>query len=732
MWSADALASDELRGRLKWFLLGRIGVISGFLGMVAIAYLPSARERFDVPVSNLLFVVATTYAVSALSAILLPHLRRLGGFTYAQIAFDVLLVTGVIYLTGGVDSPFAFLYTLPIINSAVLLFGGGAAFAAVWSAICYDALLFVLARNVSALPMPELSDPHIGMRVMSTNVTFALIAFLASILTRRLHEAERMLREKQAERDHFALLQDTLARTIGSGLITTDPEGRITSIDVTAEQLVGRAQADLVGEDIGAIFGPLRLTPSARLRFLQSSGAVEPVEFAHQGPDGNDCQLRCVGAPLTNTFGHPIGALYVLQNVTTLKQLEAEPVEPAALEELCRVELDAAAEVAEAADGLYGVSPGIARIRSMIDRIAHSDATVLVTGESGTGKEVVARAVHARGARRDKRFVAINCGAIPENLIESELFGHVRGAFTGAVADRPGCFRAADSGTLFLDEIGELPLHLQVKLLRVLQERTFRPVGSETTVAVDVRIIAATNRDLTAKVKEGTFREDLFYRLNVITLDLPPLRDRREDIPLLIRHFLRQFSDMHERRVARFSVAAGRLLLQHHYPGNIRELENIVEHAVALCESDTATEEHLPPYLLGEPHAKASAVAESPARLTSALDSIATNAEAFGAARERRPFGAGSERPGDGRSFIEGHPVSTSWPAPPMRVPTPADPVDLEHDLAEYEKAILLRALDQAGGVKKRAAELLGINYRSLRHRLQKYGLGDGEDSVVQ
>ena len=226
---------------------------------------------------------------------------------------------------------------------------------------------------------------------------------------------------------------------------------------------------------------------------------------------------------------------------------------------------------------------------------------MLIAGESGTGKELVARAMHARGPRRDKRFVAVNCGAIPENLIESELFGHVRGAFTGAVADRPGCFRQADGGTLFLDEIGELPLHLQVKLLRVLQERTFRPVGGETNVAVDVRIVAATNRDLHAAGPGRTASARISTTASTSSaIDLPPLRERREDIPLLIRHFLRQFSDMHERRVCRFSVGAGRVLLQHHYPGNIRELENIVEHAVALCDGDTATEEHLPLYLTGD------------------------------------------------------------------------------------------------------------------------------------
>ena len=451
-----------------------------------------------------------------------------------------------------------------------------------------------------------------------------------------------------------------------------------------------------MGEEIGTIFAPLRQTAAARLAFLQSSAASGPVEFQHGGDDQRPLHLRCVAAPLASTFGFPIGALYVLQNVTQLKEelAAAEPLPPEMSEELARFELDSADEVSEAADGLYGVSPGMARIRELIDRVAVSDATVLIAGESGTGKEVVARAMHARSPRRDKRFVAINCGAIPENLIESELFGHVRGAFTGAIADRPGCFRQADGGTLFLDEIGELPLHLQVKLLRVLQERTFRPVGGETNVAVDVRIVAASNRDLHAQVQAGKFREDLFYRLNVIAIELPPLRERREDIPLLIRHFLRQFSDMHERRVCRFSVGAGRVLLQHHYPGNIRELENIVEHAVALCDGDTATEEHLPPYLTGDMPMRSPAVPQlEPLTLVSPSS-------------DSRPI---------------------AWPAPP-RLPTPADPVDLEADLAAYEKAILLRALDQAGGVKKRAAELLGINYRSLRHRLQKYGLSDAYD----
>jgi PAS domain S-box-containing protein len=707
------LASDELRGRLKWFLLGRVAVISGFVAMVGIASVWAGRNPFDVPLDRLLLVVAVIYAFSALSAIVLPHLRRPGAFAYVQIAVDVLLVSGVINLTGGLDSPFAFLYTLPIINAAVLLFEGGALFAAVCAALTYDGLLAALASHAAAALAQR---PEIGMRVASANATFGLTAFLASILARRLHAAERLVREKEAERDHLALLQDTLARAIGSGLISTDPEGRITAIDRTAEELVGRPQAELIGADIGALFSPLRLTPSARQRFLQSSATAEPVEFVQRGSDGSECHLRCVGAPLASTFGHPIGALYVLQNVTALKQLEALPADAADLEEICRAELDAAAEVAEVADGLYGTSSAMARIRAMIDRIAHSDATVLIGGESGTGKEIVARAIHARSPRRDKRLVAINCGAIPEHLIESELFGHVRGAFTGAVADRPGCFRAADGGTLFLDEIGELPLHLQVKLLRVLQERTLRPVGSETTVAVDVRVIAASNRDLAARVKAGAFREDLYYRLNVIALDLPPLRDRREDIPVLIRHFLRQFSAVHGRQVTRFSATAGRILLQHHYPGNVRELENIVEHAVALCDGETADEDHLPVHLLGDLRVRSGGAAESPPKPVLPLE---------------LPLSRPAEAPPPPlHAAIVGAPeAAAASPPRPAHAPPPArGPVDLERDLAEYEKAILLHALDQAGGVKKRAAELLGINYRSLRHRLQKYGLGDGTD----
>jgi transcriptional regulator with PAS, ATPase and Fis domain len=696
MWDpwADTRALDELRGRLKWFLLGRLLVVSCFLLMVAVGYLKRGTQDYIVSVNWLLFAVGTTYAFTLVSALLLNRLTSLRWFTHTQVFFDVALITGVLHLTGGYDSPFTFLYGLSILNGATLLLSGGALFAAVSASLLYDCLLLAQGAgaidSVQVFPIPSPGiDAQLLSRIITTNTTFVLTALVAGFLTRRLHQAERLLEEEKAQRDRLATLQETLARAVRSALITTDPDGRITSADDAAGSLCDCATADLVGTDIGTVFPALKLAATARLRFLQSPGALEPIEFTRERPEG-PMQIRCSAASLRDTYGNSIGALYVLQNVTEVKAIAETPVDSPGLAEICAAEITAETEVTPPEDGLYGHSEAITEIRSLIKRVGKSDATVLITGESGTGKEVVARAIHAQGPRRDKRFVAINCGAIPEDLIESELFGHVRGAFTGAVADRPGCFRMADGGSIFLDEIGELPLHLQVKLLRVLQERVFRPVGSEKSVAVNVRIIAATNRNLTAQVREGKFREDLFYRLNVIHIEIPPLRERREDIPLLLRHFLRQFSDAHGRVVDRFSLDAGRLLLQHDYPGNVRELENIVEHAVALADGDTATVEHLPGYLHYDEEDLSPATVDRAPRLPR----------------------------------MEPNPMSVA------AAPRPGECVDLERDLAEYEKAILLRALDEAGGVKKRAAELLGINYRSLRHRLQKYGLGDPDPEI--
>ena len=317
---------------------------------------------------------------------------------------------------------------------------------------------------------------------------------------------------------------------------------------------------------------------------------------------------------------------------------------------------------------IIGKSKVMQDVYNLIEKVAASKVNVLVTGESGTGKELVARAIHYNSDRREQAFVAINCGAIPENLLESELFGHEKGAFTGAVQQKSGLFEVADGGTLFLDEIAELPAMMQVKLLRVIQEREFRRVGGTRDLKVDVRLVAATNKDLGQAVFAEQFREDLFYRLNVIQIALPPLRERREDIPLLVRHFLGKLAGNPDLPVPDDVM---RRLLDYHWPGNIRELENSMERCVVLGRGESMSEDSLPPQIRG------------------------------------------SVEPSGDRSLTA----------------LPEDGLDLDAYLGAIEKDILLKALDRTGGVRKRAAELLGITFRSIRYRLAKFDIEvDGVD----
>ncbi|MBF0370660.1 MAG: sigma 54-interacting transcriptional regulator [Magnetococcales bacterium] len=243
---------------------------------------------------------------------------------------------------------------------------------------------------------------------------------------------------------------------------------------------------------------------------------------------------------------------------------------------------------------LIGGSPVMGEIYAQVENLANVATTVLVTGESGTGKELVAEALHFQGQRSHRPLVRVNCSALSETLLESELFGHVKGAFTGAVRDRIGRFKLADGGTLFLDEIGEISLHMQTRLLRTLQEREFEPVGSSRTVKVDVRIVAATNRDLRKRIKEGAFREDLFYRLNVVEVAIPPLRQRRDDIPLLINHFLRKFNTKYQSNISGVADSVLEVCMTHPWPGNVRELENVIEHAFVTCRRAVIKIKHLP------------------------------------------------------------------------------------------------------------------------------------------
>jgi two-component system, NtrC family, response regulator PilR len=319
---------------------------------------------------------------------------------------------------------------------------------------------------------------------------------------------------------------------------------------------------------------------------------------------------------------------------------------------------------------MIGRSLAMQRVFELVRKVAPTRTNVLIRGESGTGKELVARALHHLSDRATRAFVAVNCGAIPENLMESELFGHIKGSFTGATSGREGVFTAASGGTLFLDEIGELSLSMQVKLLRVLQERRVRPVGGDREVDIDVRVVAATNRDLEAAIAAGEFRNDLYFRLDVVQVVLPPLRHRAEDIPLLVERFFERITREFGRPLRGVGPDAMDWFLGHDYPGNVRELENLVERAVALETGDILTAQHLP----GQ----------------RARSRTAEHAE-----------------------FADGT-------------------VDLDQAVADLERRLIGEALRRTSGVRKEAARLLRISFRSLRYRLQKLGIevGHGDDEA--
>jgi two-component system response regulator PilR (NtrC family) len=321
-------------------------------------------------------------------------------------------------------------------------------------------------------------------------------------------------------------------------------------------------------------------------------------------------------------------------------------------------------------DSIIGQSPKMLALYDLLEKVAPTKTNILITGESGTGKELVAKAIHYNSPRREKPFVTLNCGAIPETLIESELFGHMKGAFTDAINTKRGLFEIADEGTILLDEISELPLLMQVKLLRVLQEKEFKRVGGTEDIHVDVRIIAATNKDLEEAVREKRFREDLYYRLNVIQIKLPSLRERREDIAPLANHFLKKYSEELSKHIVNMAPEAVRILLDYDYPGNVRELQNIIERAVALESASELTPNNLNSYL-----------------------------------NEQLPIRKG-----------------------PINLEIPSEGIDLEKVVEDLERDLLLKALDRTKGIKKKAAELLRINFRSLRYRLEKYGLNQGVD----
>jgi len=386
---------------------------------------------------------------------------------------------------------------------------------------------------------------------------------------------------KQTEHNNIT---SVILDSVADGVFTVDAGWRVTSFNAAAERITGVKREDAIGRPCCDVFRASICESACALRSTLATGkSVVNKAVYIVDSNGKQIPISISTAILKDAKGKVIGGVETFRDLSQVEEL--------------RKELQARYTFAD----IVGRSQAMQQLFQLLPDIAASDSTVLIEGPSGTGKELFARAIHNLSRRQKKRFVAINCGALPDTLLESELFGYKAGAFTDARKDKPGRFAVAEGGTIFLDEIGDISPAMQARLLRVLQERVYEPLGAVEPAKADVRVIAATNKNLAQLVRKGAFREDLFYRINVIRLTLPSLRDRREDIPLLIEHFITRFNRLQGKDVVGVSDEVLARLMEHDLPGNVRELENIIEHAFVLCRGGLIQMQHLPPELRQNP-----------------------------------------------------------------------------------------------------------------------------------
>jgi PAS domain S-box-containing protein len=397
-------------------------------------------------------------------------------------------------------------------------------------------------------------------------------------------------RTKSRPASHLPPQTEIILNSIAEGVFTVDLDWRITFFNQAAEEIIGVPAAEALGRPCCEVFRANVCESACVLRATMETGKpIVNQAVAILRADGKEIPISVSTALLKDDRGEVIGGVETFRDLSLVEELRREIHRQYRLGDI------------------LSKSPLMQKFFALLPEVARSDSTVLIQGESGTGKELVARALHTLSHRSKGPFVAVNCGALPDTLLESELFGHTAGAFTDARKDRLGRFSLAEKGTLFLDEIGDISPALQVRLLRVLEDRTFMPLGASRSIKADVRIVTATHRDLVKLVEQGSFRRDLYYRINVVKLSLPRLAERLEDIPLLTQHFIERFNRLREKRIVGLSHEALSLFMHHDWPGNVRELENAIEHAFILCPSGLIQPQHLPEHLrpehqLGLPH----------------------------------------------------------------------------------------------------------------------------------
>lgn len=668
--SLDVKDIDSSEAGVGWYLTVRLIILFVALVVISVAIFflnIEPRRSFLM----LYLPIGFLFGVSVVSAL---WMKLKGGwsslFLQSQLLVDVFIITGIIYVSGGATSPFLFLY-LPLVMASAIFFSRASALqTSILSSLAYAVLVWSL-QNGNVVPfdgaaIEQVPRGGLFLQWLGLSSAMILVSVATSFLTRSLSSSRAQVEDSKRSQLELLYRQSSLLEGVPEGVVATESDGTVASMNQAVLEMFGLTQARCVGRDLENFWSCVASNFEFKARPRLGEGVHEFALTNKQ--NGSQLQIRCHIRAIKDSERQTIGKVILFEDVTRLKSIEEQLAVQERMARLLIDEHPIAEKTVSNLEGFVGESKVMQKVFSLIDKVCRSEATVLIGGESGTGKELVAKAIHMGSDRASKPFVPVNCGAIPETLIESELFGHKRGAFTGAISDHPGLFQQAEGGTIFLDEIGELPLQMQAKLLRAIQERSVRPVGSESSISVDVRILAATNQSLRSMIEAGTFREDLYYRLNVINITLPALRERKEDLPLLVNTILTRLSSGD---IPVVTPRAMQLLLGYSYPGNVRELENILERALVMGE-EVILPEHLPESVHGTGEKSASR---------------------------------------DVTEIIVDESIEL--------------PIKLDDLLQGIEKKYLQLALNQTDGAKKRAAQLLGMNFRSFRYRLQKFGLND-------
>ncbi len=649
--SSEILGSGDRR-RLRTLILVRPVVATLALGM-GMAF--SAAGVISLSVAGFAGLILLAWLLTGGFLLWFRSGWSLRALLLLQIFLDALLIAAIVSLTGGGESQFALLYLILITYAASFLSLRGGVLTALLSSLLFPGAAY-FSRLVGGGSLGGLDLP---LRAGLNAISFLLMGILAGYLSERAAKASAALEEASQALHSVRLDTAEILRNMGSGLVTVDARGQVVYFNRAGEDILGIREQAIRGRPVREAFaGPLSDIGRMLLEGLTTGQAYHRQELAFRRSDGTVIPIGFSTTVLWDPRQGRHGVIAIFQDLREIKEMEARVREAdrlAAFGELAsgvlkEVEQPLAAireslavlgedlvgrsgpaqrslEVishqqekltailksffeATPQEGLrreppgggrriLGGSQGIRDVLEMITRVAETESTVLILGESGTGKELVARELHARSRRREGPFVSINCGALPETLLESELFGHLRGSFTGAVRDKDGLLKVAEGGTFFLDEVSETSPGVQVKLLRVLQERELVPVGGSKPVKVDVRLISATNQDLEGLVKAGKFRADLFYRLNVIPIRIPPLRERKEDIPVLTHSVLQRICESSKVIPKRLSPETMDCLLGYSWPGNVRELENVLERAVVMESGRTIHPDVLPRTISG-------------------------------------------------------------------------------------------------------------------------------------